>query len=84
MSFLITFFLYGSTALWTLAAFSVLNPIQGRTPWTGNQPVTGQHKHCINAQTSMSQVGFEPTFILFKQEKTVHILVRMAIMIRLI
>jgi hypothetical protein len=52
----------------------------GRTPWTGNQPVTRpltnteQHKHRINIQTSMPRVGFEPTISAFERSKTVHVL----------
>jgi hypothetical protein len=49
----------------------------GRTPCMGDQPVarhmhTGQHKHRINAQTSMPQVGFKPTISVFERDKTVH------------
>jgi hypothetical protein len=41
------FFLYGSTALWTLAAFfrfSILCTL-GRIPWTGDQPSQGRYLH---------------------------------------
>jgi hypothetical protein len=66
----------GSTALcWALAAFSFLIfYIVCRTLWTGDQPVartlptqTGQHKHGINAQTSVPQVEFEPTISVFER-----------------
>jgi hypothetical protein len=60
----------------------------GRTPWTGDQPaarplptdraVQTQDK-CT--QTSMSQVGFEPTTTAFEQAKTVHALDRAATVI---
>jgi beta-lactamase regulating signal transducer with metallopeptidase domain len=53
----------------------------GRTPWTGDQPVTRprpahrtaqtQNKH---TQTSMPQMGFEPTIPVFERTKTVHAL----------
>jgi hypothetical protein len=52
-----------------------------RTPWMGDQPVARpmpahrtaqtQNKH---TQTSMPQVGFEPTIPVFEQVKTVHAL----------
>jgi hypothetical protein len=53
----------------------------GRTPWTGDQPVTKplptrkttqtQHTH---TQTSMPQVGFEPTITALERAMTVHAL----------
>jgi hypothetical protein len=79
--------LYGSTALWTLAAFFsflILYTV-GRTPWTGDQPVerplpihrTTQTQN-KSTQASMSQVGFEPTIPVFERVKTVHALDRAA------
>jgi hypothetical protein len=60
----------------------------GRTLWTGDQPVArlllvliGQHKHRINAHTSMPSVGFEPKNPVFERAKTVHALDRAATVI---
>jgi hypothetical protein len=60
--------------------FLILHTV-GRTPWTGDQPVSRplptqrttqtQNKH---SQTSMPRVGFEPTIPAFEQAKTVHAL----------
>jgi hypothetical protein len=74
----------GSTALcWPLAAFSVSWSFYtvGRTLLPGDQPVTRplpthrtaqtQNKR---TQTSMRQVGFEPTIPVFERAKTVHAL----------
>jgi hypothetical protein len=51
----------------------------GRTPWTGDQPVarklpTHRTTQTQNkrTQTSMPQVGFQPTIPVFEQAKTVH------------
>jgi hypothetical protein len=77
---------YGSTALcWVLAAFSVTFIIYtvGRTPWKGDQPVarplpahrTAQTQN-KRTQTSIPQVGFEPTIPMFERAKTVHALDR--------
>jgi hypothetical protein len=61
--------------------------IDGRTPWTSDQPVTrpllntGQHKHRMNTytyQTSMPCVVFEPTIPASKRAKTVLALDRAA------
>jgi hypothetical protein len=53
----------------------------GRTPWTGDQPVTRllpAHRtaqtQSKRTQTFMPQVGFEPPIPAFKQMKTVHAL----------
>jgi hypothetical protein len=51
----------------------------GRTPWTGDQPVarplsihrTTQTQN-KRTQTSMSKLGFEFTIQVFEQSKTVH------------
>jgi hypothetical protein len=53
----------------------------GRTPWTGDQPVgrplrahrTAQTEN-KRIQTSMLQVGFEPTIPMFERAKKVHAL----------
>jgi hypothetical protein len=51
----------------------------GRTPWTGDQPVARplptqtQNKR---TQTSMPQVGFEPTTPAFERAKSFHALDR--------
>jgi hypothetical protein len=80
-------FFYGSTALWTLAAFLSLYTV-GRTPWTGDKPVarplpTHRTTQTQNkrTQTSMLRVGFEPTTPVFEQVKTVHPLDRAATVI---
>jgi hypothetical protein len=59
-----------------------------RTPWTGDQPVTRplpahrtaqtQNKR---TQTSMPQVGLEPTSQVYERAKTVHALDRAATVI---
>jgi hypothetical protein len=60
----------------------------GMTPWTGDQPVARtlpthrttqtQNKH---TQTSMPQVGFEPTIPVFERAKRVHDIDRAATVI---
>jgi hypothetical protein len=60
----------------------------GRTPWTGDQPVTRplpthgttqtQNKR---TQTSMPWVGFEPTIPAFERAKAIHALDRAATVI---
>jgi hypothetical protein len=57
----------------------------GRTPWTGDQPVarplpTNRTAKTQNkrTQTSMPQVGFEPTIPVFERAKRVHALDRAA------
>jgi hypothetical protein len=65
-----------------MVVFQFLNlKTVGRTPWTGDQLVAKpipiqritqtQNKR---TQTSMSQVGFEPTIPLLERSKTVHTL----------
>jgi hypothetical protein len=51
----------------------------GRTPWTGDQPVSRPlptHRTALTQntrrQTSMPGVGFEPTILVFERAKTVH------------
>jgi hypothetical protein len=59
--------------------FQFLNPVHGRTPWTGVQPVarplpvrrTTQTQNKLT-QTSMSWLGFEPAIPAFERPKTVH------------
>jgi hypothetical protein len=70
---------------WPLFQFLDLFYIVGRTPSTGDQPVArplpahgttqAQNKR---TQTSIPQVGFEPTIPAFQREKTVHALDRAA------
>jgi hypothetical protein len=54
----------------------------GSTPWTGISTSQGlylhteQHKHRMNAQTTMPQVGFETTIPVFKRANTIHVLDR--------
>jgi hypothetical protein len=59
----------------------------GRTPWTGDQPVsrplpthTTQTRN-KRTETSMHRVGFEPTIPAFEGAKTVHALGRAAAVI---
>jgi hypothetical protein len=75
--------------LWTLAVFSVFYVYTvGRAPWTRDQPVarplpthrTTQTQK-IRTQTSMPQVGLEPTIPAFERAKTVHASDRAAIVI---
>jgi hypothetical protein len=69
-------------ALWTFAVFQFLSLYTvGRTPWTGDQPVSRplpthrttqtQNKRI---QTSVPRVGFEPTIPAFERVETVHAL----------
>jgi hypothetical protein len=51
---------------------------RGISPSQGRYLPTEQHKHRINAQTSMLRVGFEPTIPVFERAKTVHALHRAA------
>jgi hypothetical protein len=51
---------------------------QGISLSQGHYVYTEHHEHRTNTQTSMPQVGFEPTTPLFKQAKTVHSLDRAA------
>jgi hypothetical protein len=76
---------------WTFAAFiSLIFYTVGRSPWTGDQPVsrplsihTGQHKQNKRTQTSMPQVGFEPTIAVLERAKAVYALDRAATVIGL-
>jgi hypothetical protein len=53
-------------------------------PCTGDQPCpkaatyTQDNKNTENTHISMSRVGFEPTFLVLEQAKTVHVLDRAA------
>jgi hypothetical protein len=68
---------------WTLVAFSVSRSFYtvGSTPWTRDQHAarqlpthrTGQTQN-TPTQTSMPQVRFEPTVLVFERTKTVHAL----------
>jgi hypothetical protein len=51
------------------------------SPSQGRYLRTGQHKQNERTQTSMSQVGFEPTISVFKWAMTVHALDRAAAVI---
>jgi hypothetical protein len=59
----------------------------GKTPWTGlslsqgRYLHTGQYKQNKRTQTSMPQMGFEPTIPVFERAKTVHDLDRTATVI---
>jgi hypothetical protein len=72
---------------WLLLSFLILYTV-GRTPWTGDQPLvksrylhTEQHKQNKRTQTSMLEVGFEPTIPASEWAKTVHVLERAATVI---
>jgi hypothetical protein len=83
--------IYGSTVLfWTLATFSVSWSFYtvSRTPSTGDQPVARPlpaHRSAQTqnkcTQTSMPQVGFDPTIPVFERAKTDHALDRAATVI---
>jgi hypothetical protein len=68
---------FTSVGPWSLLQFP--NPFytHGRTPWTGDKPVT----RTTQTQTAMPWVGFEPTIPAFKRAKTVDILDGAATMI---
>jgi hypothetical protein len=83
-------FFNGSTALcWALADFSVLYFYRQSVGLLGRGIIqsqgrylhTEQHKHRINAQTSMPRAGFEPTIPEFERAIMVHALERAAIVI---
>jgi hypothetical protein len=64
---------------WSLLQFRNHFKTDGRTPWTGDQPVARQlPKHRPkqtqnkSIQTSMPSVGFEPTIPAFERESTLH------------
>jgi hypothetical protein len=71
---------------WPLLQFLNLYTV-GRTPWTGISRSQGRSLHRTTqtqnkrTQTSMSQVGLEPTIPVFEQAKTVHALDRAATVI---
>jgi hypothetical protein len=54
---------------------------RGISPSQGRYLHAEQHKHIINAQISMAQVGFEPTIPVFERAKRVHALYRAATVI---
>jgi hypothetical protein len=74
--------LYGSAALVDLGRFfsfliytqSVGLLGRGNSTSEGCYLHIGRHKHRINAQTSMPQVGFEPTLRVFERAQTVYAL----------
>jgi hypothetical protein len=79
--------LYSPCGLWPLFHNLDLYTV-GRTPWTGDQPVTRpQPTHRTPqtqnkcTQTAMPWLGLEPTTPVFEGEKTVHALDRAAIVI---
>jgi hypothetical protein len=51
---------------------------QGISPSQGRYLHTGQHKQNKRTETSIPQVGFEPTIPVFERAKTVHALDRSA------
>jgi hypothetical protein len=73
---------------WPLLQFRKLFYTDGRTPWTGDQPVarplpTHRTTQTQNkrTQTSMSRVGFGSTIPAFERVKAVHALDRVAVVI---
>jgi hypothetical protein len=67
---------------WPLFSFLILYTV-GRTPWTGDHPVTRPlpthgttQTHNKHTQTSMPRLGLEPTTPAFERAKTVHALDR--------
>jgi hypothetical protein len=87
----IIFSLYGSTGLFLhfgrFFSFLIRYTV-GRTPWTGDQPVSrplpthmATQTQNKRTQTSMPRVEFEPTTPVFEQAKTVHALDRAATLI---
>jgi hypothetical protein len=83
----ISLWFYNPCGPWPLFQFFNLYTV-GRTPWTGDQPVamllyTHRTTQIQNkrTQTSIPWVGFEPTIQVFEWTKTVHALVRAAIVI---
>jgi hypothetical protein len=67
---------------WPLLSFLNLYTV-GRTPWTEDQPLArplpahrATQTQNKRTQTSMPQVGFEPTIPVFERAKTVHALDR--------
>jgi hypothetical protein len=64
---------------WPLFSFLIFYTV-GRTPWTSDQPrrkaatCTDRTAETQNkrTQTSMPQVGFDPTILVFALDKTVH------------
>jgi hypothetical protein len=79
--YLIYLSIYSPCGCWPL--FQLINLYTfGRTPWTGDGPVTGPlPKHSgkqtqnKSTQTFLPRVGFEPTIPVFKRVKTVQKLV---------
>jgi hypothetical protein len=74
--------------LWTWPLFHFLNLYTvdrtfGReiSPSQGRCLHTEQHKHIINAHTSMPRVGFEPTIAVFEKAQAVYALDRAATVI---
>jgi hypothetical protein len=86
-TFLPPLWLYRPSDLGRLFSLLILYTV-GRTPWTGDQPVSRPlpthrttQKHNKRSQTSMPRVGLEPTIPVFERAKTVHALDRGATVI---
>jgi hypothetical protein len=58
--------------------------VRGISPSQGRYLHTEHHKHNKRTQTSMFQVGFEPTIPVFERAKTVHALDRAVTVIGLL
>jgi hypothetical protein len=67
---------------WRFFIFLILYTV-GRTPWTGDQPVSCTQNNTKNkrTQTSTPLVGFEPTNLVFERANTVRALDRPATVI---
>jgi hypothetical protein len=79
--------IYSPCGPWQLFQFLNLYTV-GRTPWTGDQPVSrplpthrATQTQDESTQTSMPRVGFEPMISVFVRGKTVHALDRVATVI---
>jgi hypothetical protein len=84
LSVCLSMVLQPSVGPWPLFQFLDFYTV-GRTSWTGDHPVARPlHTHRTaqtqnkRTQTSMSQVGFEPTIQVLERVKTVHALDRAA------
>jgi hypothetical protein len=83
----ISLWLFSLLDLARFSSFLILYT-DGRTPWTGDQPVarpppTQRTTQTQNkrTQTSIPRVGFKPTAPVFERTKTVHVLERAATVI---
>jgi hypothetical protein len=90
MVYYLSLWLYSPLDLGRFFSFLILYTV-GRTPWTGDQPVTRPlptHRttqtHNKGTQTSMPGMGFETMTPVFERAKTVHALDRAATVIGMV